>query len=56
MIISLPCLPFRNYFLKKWLVVYAYNNPEYLDYVLEYDCEGALSTQDIKFLREWCAH
>lgn len=48
-----PCVPFRNYFSKKWLVDYAYNNPERLDEILEYDCCGALSTQDVNFLREY---
>lgn len=52
MIMPLPCLPFRDYFLKKLLRDDAHNNPECLDYLLEDDSEDALSAQDREFLRE----
>lgn len=50
---SSPCMPVRLYFLKEGLRDYAYNNPERIEEILEYDDLGALSTQDVEFLREY---
>lgn len=50
---KLPCLSFRLYFLKKRARDYVYNNPERIEEFLEHDDLGALSTQDVEFLREY---
>ncbi len=51
--LPVPCLPVRQYLSNIWLRDFAFNNPERLDEILEYDCCGALSTQDVNFLREY---
>lgn len=51
--LKVPCLPVRLHLSNLWLRDFAFNNPERLDEILEYDSDGALSTQDIEFLREY---